>query len=178
MSNKRLSIEECEELYDTYNTPSHVRKHCGEVARVAVTLGTALNEKGMGFDIELIRGAALLHDVARVCENHAKVGADILASLGYQDEADIIAVHMNYDIAVEPENLREHDLVCLGDRVVLEDQYVGLEKRMEYVVGKAIDHPGAVDRIRAHQKKTEQLIRKIEEKLGLSMEDLMKRNGD
>ena len=47
-------------------------------------------------------------------------------SLGYREVSDIIRVHMTYEPFSHLENISETDLVCLGDRLVMEDRYVGL----------------------------------------------------
>ena len=39
------------------------------------------------------------------------------------------------------DKLDETDLVCLGDRLVKEDQYVGLNDRIDYIIHKAGNRP-------------------------------------
>ena len=81
---KRITEEECEALFEKYHTPEHVIGHCKAVSHTAVTIGRKLNEQGFALDIDLIKGAGLVHDVARVSDKHWEVGADILESLGYK----------------------------------------------------------------------------------------------
>lgn len=50
-------------LFDEYNTPIHVQRHCNEVARVAGILAEALDRHGYHIDVKLVYGAALVHDV-------------------------------------------------------------------------------------------------------------------
>ncbi|QAT42825.1 HDIG domain-containing metalloprotein [Aminipila luticellarii] len=173
MSHKHLTVEECFELLKKYNTPPHVIRHCQAVADTAVRLASALNEKGGHLDIELIRGAALIHDIARTQEHHEEKGAQIAQSLGYEDEAEIIHAHMTYELKKEVEELTEIDMVCLGDRMVKEDQYVGLSERMAYILDKVKDYPDAVERIKRKQVETEALLLKIESRLGRTMDELM-----
>lgn len=174
MSAKRLTEEECMKLLQEYKTPEHVIRHCKAVAEAAVKLATALNKHGYNLDIELIRGAALIHDIARVEEEHWNVGADIADKLGYHEEADIIRVHMMYTMNYNVDELKEVDLVCFGDRVVKEDVYVGLEQRMQYVMEKAKHIPGAVERIKMKTKETAVLFKCIEDKLGMTIDEVMK----
>lgn len=70
---KRITREEIEKLYEQWNTPKHVRAHCKAVAEVAETLGIQLNKHGYDLDLALIRGTGLIHDVARVHEEHAQM---------------------------------------------------------------------------------------------------------
>ena len=91
---KRITKDEVNKLYLEYNTPAHVKAHCRAVAETALKLGETLNKHGYSLDLSLIEGAGLAHDVARTSDEHWKIGADALDSLGYHDEADIIRVHM------------------------------------------------------------------------------------
>lgn len=175
MSHKRLTEEECTRLLKEYGTPDHVVRHCRAVADAAVKLAKELNLHGAKLDIELIKGAALIHDIMRVEENHWDKGADIARNLGYEDEADIIKVHMTYDMKKEVEELREVDLVCFGDRVVKEDKYVGLEDRMKYVMDKLQNNPAAVERITKKTAETKALLNKIEKTIGKSIDEIMEK---
>lgn len=168
---KRITEEECNALFEKYRTPVHVIGHCRAVSDTAVVIGRKLNEHGLDLDIDLIKGAGLAHDVARVSDQHWEVGAKILEELGYTDEAAIVRVHMTYDF--HPfEKLNETDLVCLGDRLVKEDRYVGLDDRIEYIIHKAGDVPERTARILAKKSETEKLMKKIEETIGQTIDSL------
>ncbi len=173
MSQKYLEKEDCIALWNKYGTPEHVRRHCQAVADVAVKLTRELNKYGLSLDEKLVYGAAMIHDIARVEDNHGEVGAKIAALHGYFREAEIIKVHMRYDMHLEIKDLNETDMVCFGDRVVKEDKYVGLEERMDYVASKVINNPIAVSRINATRKETKGLQTKIEALIGMSMDELM-----
>lgn len=168
---KRISEEECNALYLQYHTPEHVIRHCHEVSDTAVRIGEALNAHGFNLDIHLIRGAGLAHDVARVSDKHWEVGADILSELGYQAEADIVRVHMRYDFN-DFDALNETDMVCLGDRLVKEDKYVGLDERIEYILHKAPDEPEVRKRILSKKEETRYLMEQIEAVIGQTIDSL------
>lgn len=123
------------QLFDEYGTPEHVRKHCDAVTEVAVGIGRALNAAGRDLDLELIEGSARVHDVARTAEKHADVGAEFLIERGYPREAELVRHHMNHPFG-SLDDIDEQDVLCLADRVVREDQYVGIEKRVEYLLAK------------------------------------------
>jgi len=173
MKKKRLTREQCLALLHEHSTPEHVIRHCMEVSEVAVSVGKSLKSKELKLDIGLIRSSGLLHDIARVYDEHWNVGADILLELGYEEEAGIIRQHMTYSLTTRLTEIRELDLVCLGDRTVLEDQYVGLERRMEYVFEKVRNNPMAIEIITAKKAQTEKLIVDIETHIGMTMDDLM-----
>ena len=96
--------------------------------------------------------------------------------LGYHEEAKIIKVHMTYSPFSDIKDVNETDLVCLGDRTVLEDEYVGLDKRIDYVINKAKKNgnPQAEPIILEKKKQTRGFISQIEGVIGMSLDDLMK----
>lgn len=168
---KRISEKECRLLYKLFETPEHVIRHCEAVSSTAVKIAEALNQKGYQLDIPLIKGAGLAHDIARVSEEHGMVAAAFLEGLGYQDEANIVRVHMRYDF--NPfEKLDETDLVCLGDRLVKENRYVGLDERIAYILHKAPDKPDVQARILQKKAETKHLMEQIERTIGRTIDSL------
>ena len=126
------------------------------------------------FDLEVVQAAGLLHDMARVEENHWDVAADFCAARGLEEEAKIIRVHMMYEFTNDADHLTEIDLVCLGDRLTLEDRYVGIDERMDYIIQKAerMGNFAAKPRILAKKEQTKVLLRAIEARVG-SLDVLM-----
>lgn len=174
MAQKHLTVEECENLLKQYHTPEHVIKHCHAVAHAAMTVADALNQAGCHLDIRLIQGAALIHDILRVEDKHGEKGADIARNLGYEEEANIISVHMTYELPKSVAQMTETDLVCLGDRIVKEDQYVGFEERMQYVLDKVKGNVEAEQRITRKIADTRILLAEIEKIIGKTIDQLMK----
>ena len=172
---KHPTREECERLLKEYGTPEHVKRHCREVARTAVTISKALNENGIDLDIDLILASALLHDIARVEDRHWDVGADLMGKLGYDEESRIIRAHMKYPGFSPIDEVGETDMVCLGDRLVMEDRYVGLDARMDYIIDKARrnGHPEAEAVILEKKKDTKRFMGEIEARIGMSIDRLM-----
>ena len=173
MANKHPSREECLALLKKYNTPDHVVRHCIMVAETALKIGRALNEKGFDLDLDLIQGAGLIHDIARVEDKHWEIGAEIASELGYYQEADIIRVHMFYNCDPNREKINETDIICLSDRMVKEDQYVGLENRMQYILDKFKGNQEAVQRITERIKDNKAMIHRIERIIGTTIDSLM-----
>jgi putative nucleotidyltransferase with HDIG domain len=60
--------QQCFEMIKEYHVPQRVIKHSLTVAKLAVFLGERLKEKSIPLDLELLDRAALLHDIARVCD--------------------------------------------------------------------------------------------------------------
>lgn len=167
----RITPAECEELYIKYQTPAHIVRHCKAVAEAAYKVAAKLNENGCSYDLDLILGAGLAHDVVRLEEKHWEAGAEILAELGYLDEAEIVKHHMMHPF--DPSRpITELDLVCLGDRIVKEDKYVGVAERIQYILNKAPKFPGVEERIMKNKKLTDELVAIIETKIGQSLDSL------
>lgn len=173
---KHPDRKECERLLNEYGTPEHVKEHCRAVADMACTVAEELNRHGFRLDVPLILAAGLLHDIARTEDRHWDVGAELADRLGYHDEAAIIKVHMTYSPFSDIYSVNETDMVCLGDRTVMENEYVGLDRRMEYVINKARanGNPQVEEIILEKKKQTRQFIRQIENVIGCSLDDLMK----
>lgn len=173
---KHPDRQECERLLEEYGTPEHVRKHCRAVADTACAVARELNKHGFSLDVPLIMATGMLHDIARVEDKHWEIGADLMDRLGYKQEAVIIRAHMTYSPFSDISDVNETDLVCLGDRTVMEDKYVGLDRRMDYVIEKAKKNgkPEAEAIILEKKKQTKHFIKQIEDKIGCSIDDLMK----
>lgn len=175
MEKKPLTQEECYSLLEKEQTPAKVIRHCCRVSEVATLLGQALNRKGLDFDLDLIRVSGMLHDIARAKDEHWNVGAEILQSLGYPKEAYIIKHHMSHTPTTRLGLLTELDLICLADRTVLEDKFVGLDKRMDYVLEKAKKFPDAIPIILAKKTITQDIIKKIEGKINMTLGELVEK---
>ena len=171
---KRITEEECNDLYEKFHTPPHVIAHCRAVSAVAVKIAEKLNQCGTHLDLALIQGAGLAHDVVRTCDKHWEAGAEILEKMGYQAEADIVRVHMTYDF--HPfSRLDETDLVCLADRLVKENEYVGLDLRIEYILQKAPNDCEVRKRILSKKEQTRKLMDEIEKTIGQTIDSLFLR---
>lgn len=161
------------ELFDEYGTPEHVRRHCNAVMNTALKLGKALNEAGYNLDLSLIEGAARVHDVARVTPKHANAGAEFLRSKGFTVEAELVKEHMNHKFN-PVDKINELDVICMADRVVKEDEYVGLEERMAYLLAKpsiADDKKVLIKRI---ADATSAYFKEIEGIIGITFDELLR----
>ena len=171
MEQKRLSDRECQELFEKYKTPARVIRHCRAVSRVAVTIAEALNQAGFHFDISLVHSAGLIHDVCRTHPDHAKDGAVILRQLGYLNEAEIVGAHMRH-ILRHLKDMDELDMVCLADRLVKEDQYVGLDERIDYLIHKKGENPERTHLLLEGKKQIREIMDEVEEALGRTIDSL------
>lgn len=161
-----------EKFFDEYGTPMHVRRHCSAVAECAVKIGKALNEVGYKLDLELIEGAANVHDVARTAADHEKVGAEFLVERGYEREARLVRGHMRH--AFNPvDQIDELDVLCMADRVVKEDEYVGIDERMAYLMQKPGMTPERIQRIKMIAEETREYFEELEKLIGKTFDELL-----
>lgn len=175
MSKNIPNAEQCKLLLNEYETPAHVIAHCNEVCRVAVSLAKRLNQVGYHIDIPLLEASAKLHDIARIYDKHETVGASFLEEKGYKEVADIVVQHTKYTKFNKVSDISEIDLLCIGDRTVKEDSYVGVDDRLDYIREKAIrmGRKNFVDGIEQSRKELKNYIRDIEKIIGISLDDLM-----
>lgn len=167
----RLTEDIVEKLYIEYETPPWVIAHCKEVARVGAEIAKALNEKGGNFDVELIRIAGLVHDVLRKKEDHDIEIGKLLASMGYHSEAEIVSRHMRYFFN-PPDQINNTDIMCLADRIVKEDRYVGIDERVDYLIHKPDETPERTKRLLGAKEESKKFISIIEKMMGRTLDSL------
>ena len=118
---------ECGFLLKQFKTPPEVVAHCMAVSRKALKIAESLNPD-CRIDRELIRSAALLHDVARTERNHAEAGFDYLLKCGYPRVANIVRSH--HKLAQEDlEIITESTIVFYADKLIDGTREVTLEER-------------------------------------------------
>lgn len=57
-----------DKYWSDFSTPKHVQNHCLKVAEIALAIANKMVKKGVLLNLKLIETAALLHDMARVCD--------------------------------------------------------------------------------------------------------------
>ena len=173
MNKKRLTDEDIQNLYREFQTPAHVKAHCKGVTDCAIQIAKALMEAdpGIRLDIPLLYGAGMVHDIARTLEAHEIVAAEKLLAMGFPEEAEIVREHMRTMTYHPIDQVTEADLLYISDRLVLEDTFVGLEKRFAYLREKMIRHGKDPDseRARSNRKNSGEFVAAIEEKTGRSI---------
>lgn len=172
-----LTENEIQGFYEEFSTPENVIRHCRAVAHVAVTVAEALNEHGYDLDIDMIRGAALVHDAARTKARHWDVVADRLVDMGHYEESIIVRNHMMGTGYSPIESVNEMDMIWIGDRTVKEDEYVGIDERFEYIAEKA-RKMGAdekhLEQIEGSKQEMQNLLDAIGEVIGQSVDSLLR----
>ena len=139
----------CRDLLQAAGTPPEVIAHCAAVAALA----RKLCENAQG-NSALAYHAALLHDIAKGCPNHAETGAEWLRAAGYEAEAAIVAQHC--DLA--PDASTEAKLVYLADKLIDGTRRVTLTERF----AASLEKCATAEAIAAH-KAREAAARRIAE---------------
>ncbi len=167
------SEEECMELLRKSNATEQAMLHSKEVSRIAVAISEYLNSNGRRINTGLVMAAGLLHDIARDKHDHAHKGAEKISGLGYKQIAGIIAQHM--DIGSDAaEALDEAAIIYLADKMVKEDRLVPLEERLSDSTAKFGHDKPAVDNISVRFNNAFIIKNKIENVLGMKIEDILK----
>ncbi len=163
--------EECLELMQRYGMLDNIIAHSLEVARVALFLAIALNQKGQRIDLGLVEAASLLHDIAkteclRTKEDHARAGCRLLKEIGYDEIGEIVAQHVWLNGEGIPSSISEVELVNYADKRVRHDQIVSLEERFFDLK----DRYGGDQRAIEYMERLEKMISGIEDKIFLMLE--------
>lgn len=123
--------EESDEILNICKVAPEKVRHSMKVAEAATAIGLALDTAGFTVDIEAIRMAAKLHDIAKGQIKHDVEGGKILRGLGFGKVGDIVAVHSN--LAEGNINLPlEAKIVYLADKFVGGERLVTIEERYHH----------------------------------------------
>lgn len=125
-----LSYENCLFLLSYFEVPQNIIKHSKKVSEICIDLCYELNKHKYNLDINLIESSSLLHDIKRAEKNHAEAGANLLRDLGHEKIADVVKSHMRIEKHME-DDINEKTILYFGDKLVIEDKYVDLDKRFK-----------------------------------------------
>lgn len=160
------TAEECEViLTGIHPVADAVRAHSRTVAEVADKLLRALAPCGVMLDRELVRAAALLHDLAKGRRHHAAEARRILESMGYGLTGAVAGAHMNLpersDAAID-----EAAVLYLADKLVKGERRVSLEVRFAAAMERFGDDLRVRRRIRQRQQRARVVLEQIERLTG------------
>lgn len=132
------SDKECFSIIREMEMMDHIIDHSVMVSNVAVCLGGHLKKSSPGLNIDLVRTAALLHDITKTRsfetgEVHSETGGGLMAGLGYPEIGDIIRQHVTLDVRRDSGPVSETEIVNYADKRVLHDRVVSLDQRLAYI---------------------------------------------
>ncbi len=131
-------------LWDKYGLPENVRRHCIEVAKLAVEMAERARQNGYEVDVEAVKLGALLHDIGRAKTHgleHFVVSGEILRNEGLDEKVVKIAErHFSCGITAEeakvlglperdfmPETLEEK-IVAFADNLIFDRKRASFEE--------------------------------------------------
>ncbi len=136
---KLPTLQEVQELWQSYGMLPNIRRHSHQVCRVALAVCHWLDEAGFHLNSAAIEVGALLHDVAKAyCLNrpelrHNLEGQRILEQAGYAELGRLVAKHVNLPSALP---LDEAVVVFYADKRVVGDKVVSVAERFQYIKRK------------------------------------------
>jgi len=177
MNAERIRIpteEECGKLIADMGMLENIVAHCRQVCRVSLLIFDHLKRDGL--NRELIRSAALLHDITKTRsfqtgEDHAETGAQYLTDLGYPEVGRIVGQHVRLN-RYGTSGATETEIVNYADKRVLHDRIVPLNERMGYILEKYGREPERKRAILLLWEKTEELEARLFAGLPFAPEDV------
>jgi len=169
------SEEACRRLISAMGMMEHIMAHSQQVCRVSLLLADHLDHSGL--NRELIRAAALLHDITKTksfqtLEDHAETGARLVADLGYPEVGRIIGQHVRLESYFSSAVPSEAEVVNYADKRVLHDRIVSLDERMGYILEKYGRVPERKRNILLLWEKTKKMEERLFERLPFSPGDI------
>jgi HD superfamily phosphodiesterase len=145
------------------------------VGRVALAIAQALDDKGITLNMDLIYGAALLHDVAKGQPRHEILGAEILSSLGLPEIAEIVASHKDLDAPANGKPT-EKEIVCLADKLISGTRRVRIKERYAEKLLLFKKNSGMYQEIMGRKKRALALKALVEKAAAKSLESILKKS--
>jgi putative nucleotidyltransferase with HDIG domain len=167
--------EECDVILNDICAPTpDIIRHCLKVSEVAAAIGRALNASGCKVDVEMVRMAARLHDIAKGQRKHDIAGGRILRDLDFGRVGDIVGVHTdlsgrNTGISLEAK------IVYLADKFVEGERLVSIEERYRSSRRQFGLSPEIEKRIERRKQRALRVKKELENLLGGSLESVINR---
>ena len=167
MCRKVPDKEMIRQMYDEAGTPCNIVAHMQAVADYQDKLLDDLEAADVFFDREIMRAAALLHDIKRLEKNHAAASAKYLADKGYPEVAALIEGHHSpADSGVPSGELSAADILFYADKRVQGSKIVSIAERFEASAKKCTGkeamqkHDALLDRAKAIEEMISSAITK------------------
>lgn len=146
--------------------------HGLEVAKIASSLGRALNRQNCKLDIDRLYNSGLLHDIAKGETHHEERGATMLKDLGLKRLAGIVGAHRD---AVVPKSgkISEKELVCLADKLVRGTTRMPVQQRFEEKLTLYAKDAEACKAIKKRLANAKDIERLVVDALGRSIDQIL-----
>jgi len=160
------SKTDCFRMIREIGMMDHIVAHSIRVCQVAMFLVDCLNAKGFHLNPDLVRAAALLHDITKTRsfdthENHAETAQALIGDAGFPEVSRIVGQHVQIWETLSDGNPMEVEIINYSDKRVLHDQVVSLEERFDYIMKRYAKSPSDRQRVHALTEKTRSLEAKL-----------------
>ena len=164
-------------MISTMKMMDHIVVHSLQVCRVASFLTEHLNKQDCRLNFNLIRSAALLHDITKTRsfktrEDHALTGGEYLSDCGYPEIGELIRQHVKLDKYSDSGPISEAEVLNYADKRILHDEIVSLDRRLDYILKRYAQTPAHRERINVLWQKTREMENKIFKNLPFVPDDL------
>jgi len=149
------TVDMCRRIQDYFHMTDEVKRHCEKVAEEALNICRQLNN----IDTKKVVAAALLHDIAKGKPNHAKVGAQWLKDMGYEEISEIVAEHMELNSISSA--ITEKEVVFLADKLIYKDKLVTINERFSNKENMYKNNKEALQTVERRKKQAEILYNMI-----------------
>jgi len=163
------TIQECEAILDLGNVSDEIRRHGQKVAEAALAIAADLKRQGISIEMEAVRTAALLHDLAKGQHKHDEAGGSLLREMGFIRVGNIVAVHTDLPREI---NDWESKIVFLADKLIKGTQRVSLSQRYDPATRPFKITMEISTQIAARRKRAEEIKEELEKRLNHSLESL------
>ena len=168
---------QCYQMMCEMKMMDHIVVHSMQVCRVAIYLTDYLVGQHTHLNANLIRSAALLHDITKTRsfntgEDHALTGSQFLTDRGYPEVGDLVRQHVVLDEYAATKIPAEAEIINYADKRVLHDEIVDLDRRLDYILERYAKKAEHRKRIYLLWEKTKYLENRIFSDLPFSPQDL------
>ena len=146
--------------------------HGEATAKIACTIGDALNHNGYNLDLDLIYNGALLHDIAKGKPHHESEGAVMMENLGLHQLTDIVGSHRSTEVP-DSGRLTAKEIVCLADKLVRGTQKMPIRMRFEEKLVLYANDPEACKAINRRLNSALALAEAVRLVTGTTVDDLI-----
>jgi len=171
------SRAECEALLAvTPNVNGMGVRHSRAVAEVALQLARAVNGKRIDnslLDLNVVEAAGLLHDIAKGRPDHEREGGRMLAAMGYEAIAPIVAAHRDVEMGPN-DTVTEREVVFLADKLIRGQNLVSMHERYQAKIDQYAEDPQAVAAIQGRLSRALTVKAGIEAEMGTSIENVVR----
>jgi uncharacterized protein len=170
--------DQCYEIMNQFHMLDNVKRHSIQVMNVSTALVKKLKDPTI-VQIDLVRAAALLHDIAKTKAiqtkelRHDLLGGQIMREMGYEAIAAVVESHVFFAGFMPDGDLEAREIVFYADKRVLHDSIVSVDERVDDLAKRYGINDHIVRLITENKKFVLQVESKIQRFLTASIEEIV-----